>query len=608
MERIMKKLKIFFTGSSSLQKKMICIYFIVSVLPIFFICMLSYTVYYKGVRKEAYALIEQNMKQHEVVIKERLDSYESILYEIVCDSTMIKLAKSINSGDDGEIIVDKGEMDAILRNYIYTYDGIRSIAYISDSDYVGYSRWYSSAGEVKWSDAAARKGVYNKVLRNPDEITYIPGVNLAKSSKRKDYVTLMGFQIQDLYTKENQGVLVVALDDNILNFNGKSRKINEGEEEKTGVTTVIIDDRNRILASEYSSYLTKNYNDFKKEVFKGNRDIYEYREEIGDTGWQIINLLNQRTYLKEINRFTAIVMGLAIIITLFFLAVAFLVSRKYLSTIGMIAKGISEFEGTKGQEVEVDSKDELYVIARQFNKMTRRVDTLVEALKNKNIEIEEAVTRRKNAEIKALEAQINPHFLYNTLDSINWRAIENEEEEISDMLGALGSLLRYSVSNIDKVVVLRAEIKWLEKYIFLQRDRFNYSFDCQYEIEEEAMDFPVYKMLLQPIIENTILHAFENVKKDGMIWVKAYVREEKLHISIKDNGSGMKEEKLAEIQREISEVKALDSKSIGISNVVNRLRMYYQDEAKIEVYSKWQEGTEFRLTIPYSEDMKEFRE
>lgn len=313
-----EKVKNIFYGKFQFTEKMISIYFIVSVLPIFFICMLSYVVYYKGVRKEAYALIEQNMKQHEVVITERLDSYESILYEIVCDSTMIKLAKSINNGDNEELIVTKGKMDEILRNYIYTYDGIRSIAYLSDSDYVGYSRWYSSASEVKWSDTASRKRIYNKVLKNPHEITYVPGINLAKSNKRKDYVTLMGFQIQDLYTKENQGVLVVALDDNILNFDGKSRKINEGEREKTGVTTIIVDDRNRILAGEYSSYITKNYNEFKEEVFEENKDIYEYREEIGDTGWQIINLLNQRTYLEEINKFTAIVIMLAIMITLFF--------------------------------------------------------------------------------------------------------------------------------------------------------------------------------------------------------------------------------------------------------------------------------------------------
>lgn len=594
----MRKIKIFFIGNSGLQRKMTAIYLILSVLPIFFVCVLSYVVYYNGVLKEAYALIEQNMKQHEVVVQERLDTYESVLYEMVCDSTMIKLAKAISSEEQENLIVDKGSMDAILRNYIYTYDGIRSIAYLTEEDFVGYSRYYSSAGEVIWSDAEVRQKLYKQVLVRPENITYIPGINLAKNHKRTDYVTLLGFQVQDLYTKENAGVLVLALNDNILNFDGKTQKFDQGNRKKTGTTTVIVDEKKRILAGEYASWIAKDYDDFLETVFQNEKDIHEYREEIGNTGWQIITILNQSIYLKEINRFTGIVIVLAVLITLVFFAAAFFISRKYAATIGKIAEGISEFEGTQDQEVEVDSKDELYIIARQFNKMTRRINMLVETLKHKNIEIEEAVTRRKDAEIRALEAQINPHFLYNTLDSINWRAIENGEEEISDMLGTLGSLLRYSISNIDKVVVLRAEIKWLEKYIFLQRDRFSYSFDCIYDMEEEALDFPVYKMMLQPIIENTILHGFENVKQGGLIWVKAYVRKERLYISIRDNGSGMTEETLQQIRKELASSHHADNRGIGISNVVNRLRMYYQDSATIDVNSQWGKGTEFILTVP----------
>ncbi|MGB8454933.1 MAG: histidine kinase [Anaerocolumna sp.] len=261
--------------------------------------------------------------------------------------------------------------------------------------------------------------------------------------------------------------------------------------------------------------------------------------------------------------------------------------------------------GKPGEEVRVniDSKDELYIIASQFNEMTFRVNELVDTLKRKNDEIKEAVNRRKHAEIKALEAQINPHFLFNTLDSINWRAIEHEEEEISDMLGALGSLLRYSVSNIDMVVVLEAEISWLRKYIYLQRDRFQYSFDCGYDIEDTALAFPIYKMLLQPIIENTILHAFEEVKKGGRIHIKACLLEDDtLYIRIRDNGSGMKEEKLWMIQKAISFDEPLDYDSIGISNVINRLELYYHGKASISVQSKWGEGTEFVLVIPRPED------
>ena len=212
------------------------------------------------------------------------------------------------------------------------------------------------------------------------------------------------------------------------------------------------------------------------------------------------------------------------------------------------------------------------------------------------IEMEKSL---RDIELKALHYQINPHFLFNTLDSINWRAIENDEEEISDMLATLGSLLRYSVSNIESMVCLEAEISWLKKYVFLQRDRFQNSFDCVYDVTEDAMWFPVYKMLLQPIIENTILHAFENVKEGGMINIEACVRKDgKLEIHIRDNGCGMDTLTLERIRKEIGENGALNSESIGISNVIHRLRIYYQEEADIMVKSKLGSGTEFILVIP----------
>ena len=149
------------------------------------------------------------------------------------------------------------------------------------------------------------------------------------------------------------------------------------------------------------------------------------------------------------------------------------------------------------------------------------------------------------------------------------------------------------------MVCLEAEISWLKKYVFLQRDRFQNSFDCVYDVTEDAMGFPVYKMLLQPIIENTILHAFENVKEGGMINIEACVRKDgKLEIHIRDNGCGMDILTLERIRKEIGENGALNSESIGISNVIHRLRIYYQEEADIMVKSKLGSGTEFILVIP----------
>lgn len=585
---------------SSLQRKVILVYLLIAVLPIVIITLSASIIYYNRILKGAYSLVEQNARQHEVVVQERLDSYKSVLYELLTNTECIELAKSIKYGDEPSLIIDEAHMETILRGSVYTYDGIRSAAFIADSGhYTAYSKWYSSTMESIWSDAEQREKIYDLVDKE-QKLTYIPTQNLSNRERRDDYVIMIGYPIKNLRTKEQSGVIVIALADDVLLFDDSQRVQGNGTE-TNGVTTVIVDKEERILAGVEHSYVNKNYNNFLKEQYGNIKRVSENRQAIQGTGWSIINIIDTAVYRRDIYQLVGVVFILTIGITVFFFMLVFLISGRYIGTIHRIAQNIHDYEGTERElmNVDVDEKDELYVIVRQFNKMTARVNSLVETLRQRNEEIKAAAISQKHAEIKALEAQINPHFLFNTLDSINWRAIEHDEEEISNMLGALGSLLRYSVSNIDMEVVLEAEISWLKKYVFLQRDRFQDSFDCRYDITEEALAFPIYKMLLQPIIENTILHAFEEVKEGGMIDVKAYIRtDNKLQISIRDNGCGMSEDTLAEIKKEINEKGPLNSKSIGISNVIHRLKIYYHEEAEITVTSKLGQGSEFVLVIP----------
>lgn len=585
---------------SSLQRKVILVYLLIAVLPIVIITLSASIIYYNRILKGAYSLVEQNARQHEVVVQERLDSYKSVLYELLTNTECIELAKSIKYGDEPSLIIDEAHMETILRGSVYTYDGIRSAAFIADSGhYTAYSKWYSSTMESIWSDAEQREKIYDLVDKE-QRLTYIPTQNLSNRERRDDYVIMIGYPIKNLRTKEQSGVIVIALADDVLLFDDSQRVQGNGTE-TNGVTTVIVDKEERILAGAEHSYVNKNYNNFLKEQYGNIKRVSENRQAIQGTGWSIINIIDTAVYRRDIYQLVGVVFILTIGITVFFFMLVFLISGRYIGTIHRIAQNIHDYEGTERElmNVDVDEKDELYVIVRQFNKMTARVNSLVETLRQRNEEIKAAAISQKHAEIKALEAQINPHFLFNTLDSINWRAIEHDEEEISNMLGALGSLLRYSVSNIDMEVVLEAEISWLKKYVFLQRDRFQDSFDCRYDITEEALAFPIYKMLLQPIIENTILHAFEEVKEGGIIDVKAYIRtDNKLQISIRDNGCGMSEDTLAEIKKEINEKGPLNSKSIGISNVIHRLKIYYHEEAEITVTSKLGQGSEFVLVIP----------
>ena len=562
-----------FGKQASIQRKVILVYLLVAVAPIVIITLVISAIYYNSILKSADGLIEQNAVQHEVVVKERMEAYEDVLYDLVSDKDYIELGKLLNSGDERSALVYIEQMERLLERSVYTHDKIRGITFLADTGrYASYSKWYGSSNESIWSDRAVRREIHREV-HEKQGLTFIAVVDQSLSDNRDDYVVLMGFPVKNLRSGEQNGVLVMALENNFLLFED-----NGGMNRENGVTTIICDEKDRILAGVDRAFINRNYKEFLEEEYGNTGKVMEKIRQISGTEWRIINLVDKNVYRRNIYRLVWAVIFLVTVITCIFFLIVYFISRKYIQTIQTIAQGIHDYRGTDSEEihVDVDEKDELYVIVRQFHRMTARVNSLVETLKQRNEEIKAAAISQKHAEIKALEAQINPHFLFNTLDSINWRAIEHDEEEISNMLGTLGSLLRYSVSNIDMMVVLEAEISWLKKYIFLQRDRFQDSFDCSYEISEEALSFPIYKMLLQPIIENTILHAFEEVKEGGLIQVEAFVRTDgRLEIHVRDNGCGMPEEVLNSIREEIEKNGPLNSERIGISNVIHRLRIYY---------------------------------
>ena len=193
---------------------------------------------------------------------------------------------------------------------------------------------------------------------------------------------------------------------------------------------------------------------------------------------------------------------------LFSITIIIYITRNFSVSTGKILDAMKTAQdGELSVQVTLDNDDdELSVIAARFNKMISKINQLVE-------EVKRATFKQKEAEIRALEAQINPHFLYNTLDSINWMAIKKEEHEISNMLKSLAQILRYSVDKSNSIVKLREEIKWLKQYLYLQQTRFNYSFECFMDVDESIMDCMVHKLLLQPFIENAVIHGFEGVKR-----------------------------------------------------------------------------------------------
>ena len=262
-------------------------------------------------------------------------------------------------------------------------------------------------------------------------------------------------------------------------------------------------------------------------------------------------------------------------------------------SVNSVVNGMQEVKkGNLDVVVPVQSFNEINMIADNFNETTVKVRELIQ-------EVTDAKENQKNAEIRALEAQINPHFLYNTLDSINWMAIEKEEYEISKMIRNLGVILRYSVNKSNQVVTIRELADWLEKYISLQQMRFNDAFSYKLNIDEKIYDEKVYKLLLQPFVENSIIHGFKEMESGGLLQIDIFQAENRqgIVIIIEDNGKGMPQGILKSFNNREEAIRD-EGKSIGLHNAFSRLNIYYGDKVTWNVNSMEGMGTVITLRLP----------
>lgn len=578
--------------NTTLKSKLVALYIVTAVLPVILVGVLSYSIYYRSIIDTTNSFVEQNSLQYEQLISDRLQACHELLFSMVINPRMVELAESLNTPDENNVAYHKSALRSMLESMTAGDRYLNGVAFISRSDnYTFYAQQFDTSAPLLWKRREWRQEVL--AAADSDTVVYRPTEALFVENGKSYYSVFMCFPVRDLRQKTAEGVLVLAVDLSIF------QPYNAYDDERTDVHTLIADEQGRMINARNTDYLKYSYEQVLEQISQELRSIRTTEMPVENTPWKIVSIIDQSSLYKQAGHLSKMVFLCILLITAIFFGFVYLIMRRYTKSIDDIATGIKAYAaGDKDVVVTLDEKDDFYTVAKQFNRMTMRINTLVEMLERKNIDIKNAVDCRRKAEIKALEAQINPHFLYNTLDSINWLAIEQEEYEISDMISSLGSILRYSVTNIDMLVTLRAEIEWLNKYIFLQRERFDNAFDFEIEVADDVWDLPVHKMLMQPLVENSILYAFEDMEGRGRIRLKVWRDAACLYIAISDNGKGIEPDKLERIKSEISNTVPLNSRNIGISNVVNRLEIYYRGRAALRVDSSPGRGTAFTMVIP----------
>ncbi|MBK5201596.1 MAG: histidine kinase [Spirochaetaceae bacterium] len=581
----------------NLKEKLLVLFLIVGIIPILISNIISNRMYTENLRINTEILNNQRLDNYEKLLSERFDIYRNKMYELLVNKELMDLCKTMNdtSLTDSSLALVSLKIKNILSSLSIGDKYINSIVIITNNNrYITMSKKGDTLKSI-WTDDNIRKDLFEKL---PDKfnLNYYPLMDLYRGYT--DSCISIGCRIGSLTSDKTYGGIIMSLDKSIL-LSSSSFFLSQ-----SGVSTLILSENNQIVLSDKEEYINKNLSTYKSEVLK-NVNYTMKLIPIKNSDWSILSIINNNEFYSEIRKSTYLVFIIILIIIVISLVALYLISSTYTASIIKISKEISLYSSSnRSVNFDIKEKDELYSIASQFKFMTEKNNDLLDLLEKKNSQIIKAINKQKKTEIKALEAQINPHFLYNTLDSINWMAIENDQIKISEMLSSLGEILRYSISNIDEVVLLSDEVKWLKKYFYLQNERFSNSFIYNIDIDKSCCSLLVYKMLFQPLIENAIFHGLEGVKKGGKILITIN-RESKefFSIVIADNGKGIEKTQLKKIEELITNPETLDHTSIGISNVVNRINLYFKGEGEIKVKSS-DEGTIFKLTLPIIECKK----
>lgn len=242
------------------------------------------------------------------------------------------------------------------------------------------------------------------------------------------------------------------------------------------------------------------------------------------------------------------------------------------------------------------TEDEIGLLQTAFNSMRRRMNELIQ-------EVRIVSEKEKEAEVRALQAQINPHFVYNSLDTINWMAIDRRQTDISSMITALSDIMRYAIRPGEYWISLSEELKWARNYAYLQKMRFEDRFEVIFDAAPELLDKKVPRLFLQPYLENAILHGMENIDSGGLIQVTVTSDEQTggLRIVVSDNGSGIPEE----LMNDIAQRRSL---GIGLYNLDDRMKLSFGSAYGVTIDSKPGEGTSITIILPLTDSEKRLTE
>lgn len=584
----------------SLRTRMLLSNIVVALIPFLIFSIVSGFVFLDHAQKTAeehsVQLIHQVSNSMDVYV-ETIEKMVNYIQLELQDTPFFTMESEGASGWDSETAYIR----SVLENVANSHREVAGIFIATKEDL------YVSTGMSRISrDPFQNERWYREASENPEEIqliSVVTGRNIVTNrSYSIDDVFSLAKAVQDPETGEVLGVILLDIRHDIIQSSINGVTIGEKG------FVFVMDQEDNIVYTPVNGIVYRVNPKWVKAMEPMSVQIqggsYQIRSELSPyTGWRTVGVFSMDEVMSSVNTIVYILFTCVIISLVLVVIVSFKFSRTLTNPIFKLKRLMKQAEsGDLTVRFNFQHNDEIGELGQSFNHMIARIDQLIQM-----VYVEQE--NKRTAEMKSLQEQIKPHFLYNTLDTISWMARDYDAEDIVRLVDALTNMFRIGLSHGKDIITVKEEITHVSNYLYIQKIRYKDKLNYVIHVDESLYAVEVPKLILQPLVENAIYHGVKAKRGGGTITITGVPEGENLVFTVQDDGAGMLQEKVEELNRRMSERSVLDEKkSFGLFYIRERIQLCYGTGYGVHVESALGEGTRVTITLPLYQKPKKFDE
>lgn len=596
----MKKKIVKFYKDLSIKKKLLLAFYIQIIIPMIFMGFLSYRNSAQTIKQISTNYAKDILQMIELRFDDFLSNLSVISQDLLYDKTIYNALTQKNINDPIMGYEIENEISNSMKKIILSRPEVQAIAIVGNDGRFYYADDNSSNNSIK--NILPYEKLLEKARQHQGKVTWYTD----SSNGVVNHIYL----VRTIYhqdTFREIGLQAILVNKNFLKtvYDGLTRSMQN---------IIILSENHDLIAARNSDYdYFINDSSFRKlQNEKDSKIDYDVNAlvsytTISETGWKIITYVPLNVLYRDAYALRRNLILLCIVTVIILSAFNLSIAMSFINPINRLVKGMKMVQkDNRIVYIDDEREDEIGFLNKTFNEMSREINHLV------NWVYREQITR-KEAELKALQSQINPHFLFNTLESINWMARLNNVPEISEAVTDLSDLMEASIGRDDRLITVEEEFKYSDKYISIIKRRFEDKVEFKKEILNGAGKVRIPRLLIQPLVENAVYHGIDRLRGKGEILLKAYIEGERLVIIVMDTGPGIDSVELDALNRRLSldndtyfkNLRTESRQSIGIENVNRRIKLFYGDDYGLKIESEKGKFTRIIVSIPVNNEATE---